>query len=290
MKMHDNEIDIDADLVARLVAEQFPDLAGREPRLLRSTGTVNAIYRLGGDLYARLPRMADSADIESEWQWLPRLAPHLPLPIPEPVGLGEPSADYPLRWAVYRWLGGESYQDGFVDEEQAAEILAGFVRALRQVDPTGAPRGGRRPLLELDTGTRSTITASVGVIDDVAALAVWDDALTAPVWTGPPTWIHTDLLRPNLLVRAGRLCAVIDFGGAGVGDPAMDEVAAWAVFGRDGRRVYRDRFEVDDGYLEPRPRLRPAPGRRDHPLLPRHQPLFRRHGATRTIEQILLER
>ena len=119
---------------------------------------------------------------------------------------------------------------------------------LRRIDPVaGAPRGGRRPLRELDAVTRAAIGSARGVIDSDAATAAWEHALRAPAWTGTPVWIHSDLLRPNLLVRDGRLCAVIDFGGAGVGDPAADVIAAWSVFGRAGRGVFRDALEVDDG-------------------------------------------
>jgi len=122
------------------------------------------------------------------------------------------------------------------------------VLQLRRIDPVGgAPRGGRKPLRELDAVTRAAINSAQGVIDSDAATAAWEHALQAPTWNGPPVWIHTDLLQPNLLVHNGRLCAVIDFGGAGVGDPAADVIAAWSVFSQTGRGVFRGALEVDDG-------------------------------------------
>jgi aminoglycoside phosphotransferase (APT) family kinase protein len=111
----------------------------------------------------------------------------------------------------------------------------------------GAPRGGRKPLRELDAVTRTAIKSARGVIDSDAATAAWECALEAPAWNGTPVWIHTDLLRPNLLVHGGRLRAVIDFGGVGVGDPAADVIAAWSVFGPHGRATFRDALGVDDG-------------------------------------------
>ncbi|MET0692513.1 MAG: aminoglycoside phosphotransferase family protein [Propionibacteriaceae bacterium] len=249
MKMHEDELDIDAGLVSRLVAAQFPELAALPVRHVRSTGTVNAIFRLGDDLYARLPRARTWAgDLDHEARWLPELAPRLTLPVPEVVGHGEPDAGYPLRWAIYRWIDGEPYADELVaDELAAARELARFVAELRRVEvPDGAPRGGRRPLSELDAGTRATLEASRGTIDADAALAVWELALQGPPWSGTPVWIHTDLLRPNVLVRNGAVCAVIDFGGAGVGDPAADVIAAWSVFGPAGRDEFRRLLEVDD--------------------------------------------
>lgn len=247
--MHDGEVDIDAELVRRLVATQFPWLTNLPIREFQATGTVNAIYRLGDHLYARLPRVQDWAqDLDKEWQWLPRLAPHLSLQTPEPVAHGHPESSYPFAWAIYRWIDGQPYADALVDDErEAARELAQFVVELRRIDPVGAPRGGRRPLRELDAVTRAAIQSARDAIDSEAATAAWERALQAPAWDGTAVWIHTDLLRSNVLVRDGRLCAVIDFGGAGVGDPAADVIAAWSVLGHTGRGVFRDTLDVDDG-------------------------------------------
>ena len=248
-KMHAGEVHIDAALVERLIAEQFPRWAGLPIRAVRSTGTVNAIYRLGDHLCARLPRVEEwEQDLEKEWRWLPKLAPHLSLRVPEPIGKGHPTGSYPFSWAVYGWIDGRPYSADLVDDEQqAARDLARFVAELRRIDPAGAPRSGRRPLRELDAVTRAAIEVARGVIDGDAATAAWERALEAPAWKGTPVWIHADLLRPNVLVRDGQLRAVIDFGGTGVGDPAADVIAAWSVFGRLGRRAFRDALDVDDG-------------------------------------------
>jgi aminoglycoside phosphotransferase (APT) family kinase protein len=250
MKMHDGELDIDAGLVRRLVAAQFHRLTGLPITAVQSTGTVNAIYRLGDHLCARLPRMQSWAqDLDKEWHWLPKLAPRLPLRVPEPVAKGHPASWYPFSWAIYRWIDGQPYADELIDDErQAAGDLAQFVAELRRIDPSaGAPRGGRKPLRELDAVTRAAVELARDVIDSDAATAAWERALEAPAWEGTPVWIHTDLLRPNLLVDGGRLRAVIDFGGAGVGDPAADVIAAWSVFGHAGRGTFRAALDVDDG-------------------------------------------
>jgi aminoglycoside phosphotransferase (APT) family kinase protein len=250
MKLHDGEVGIDAGLVRRLVAVQFPRLAGLQVSAVRSTGTVNAIYRLGDGLCARLPRVQRYAsDLVDELRWLPWLAPQLPLQVPEPVAVGQPAGGYPFPWAIYRWIDGQAYADELVDDERrAAADLARFVAELRMIDPVaGAPRAGRRPLRELDAATRTAIDSLRNVIDRDAAMAVWERALQAPAWHGTPAWIHTDLLRSNLLVGGGRLSAVIDFGAAGIGDPAADVIAAWSVFGRAGRETYRAVLGVDDG-------------------------------------------
>lgn len=250
VKMHDGEAEIDAGLVRRLLAAQFPDLAALPVREVRSTGTVNAIYRLGERFYARLPRLQRYVrGLEREWRWLPELAPGLTLRIPEPAGLGQPTEEYPFTWAIYRWIDGHPYADQLIDDERrAARDLARFVAELRQIPPAAdAPAGGRRPLAQLDAGTRTSITASAGAIDVSAALAAWESALQAPAWDGRPVWIHADLLRPNLLVVSGRLHAIIDFGSVGVGDPATDVIPAWAVFGPAGRAAFRAALGADDG-------------------------------------------
>ncbi len=249
MKMHDGEVGIDAGLVRRLVDGQFPRLAGLPVSAVQSTGTVNAIYRLGDHLCARLPRVQKYAgDLEDELRWLPWLAPQLSLRVPEPVATGHPAGGYPFPWAIYRWIDGQPYADELVeDERQAAIDLARFVAELRAIDPAGAPRAGRRPLRELDDATRTAIDSSRSVIDGDAVAAAWERALEAPAWEGTPVWIHTDLLRPNLLADGGRLSAVIDFGEAGIGDPAADVIAAWSVFGPAGRESFRGVLDVDDG-------------------------------------------
>jgi aminoglycoside phosphotransferase (APT) family kinase protein len=248
--MHDDEVDVDADIVRALLIEQRPDLAVLPLDRIASTGTVNALFRIGDDLVARLPLVEHwSADIEREWEWLPWLSARIgSLRIPEPVFKGRPNGTYPFVWSIYRWIEGEPYADELVDDEAgAAQTLARFVLELRSLPVEGAPAGGRAPLAELDEETREAIHDSAGVIDVDAAMRVWDEALESPTWDGDPIWIHTDLLRPNLLVHRGRLDAVIDFGGAGVGDPASDLTAAWATFGPTGRRAYREALAPDTG-------------------------------------------
>jgi aminoglycoside phosphotransferase (APT) family kinase protein len=247
--MHEGEVEIDVPMVQELIREQFPHLADLAVEPVVSTGTVNAIYRIGTDLYARLPRLAGwSADLLEELEWLPFLRPHLSLAIPEPVAQGGPGPGYPLPWAIYRWVGGDTYAiDRVHDERRAAADLAQFVVELRRIDPSGGPASGRLPLDQLDLATRAAIEQSGSVIDADRTIAAWERALRAPAWEGSPVWRHCDLLPPNLIVEGGRLKAVIDFGSAGVGDPAADVIPAWSVFGERGRAAFRHALDVDEG-------------------------------------------
>ena len=246
--MHVGEIEIDIPLVRRLLAEQFPDLADQPVTVLRSTGTVNAVYRIGETCYARLPRLDKWAgSLLKEWTWLPKLAPQLSLQIPKPLALGQPASGYPFTWAIYQWIEGTPYKEDAVQTaRQFVSDLANFVLELRSVPTQGAPAGGRALLAELDETTRAAIEASRGVIDTASVASAWAACLEAPPWNGEPVWIHSDLLKPNLLVQDGRLWAVIDFGSAGAGDPAMDVVPAWSVFDPVERELFRQALDVDE--------------------------------------------
>ncbi|MEW1913028.1 aminoglycoside phosphotransferase family protein [Kitasatospora sp. NPDC085895] len=252
-QMHPGMHPVDGDLVRRLVAGQFPRWAGAEVERVPSGGTVNAMYRLGEDMVVRLPLVAGGAgDVALERTWLPRLAPHLPAPVPEVLGAGRPAEGYPWPWSVYRWLAGENPGAGALSEPVLlAEDLAGFVAAMRSITLPAAPqahRGG--PVASLDAATRAAIEELRGIpeegVDCDAATAVWEEALRAPVRDGPPVWLHADLMPGNLLVADGRLTAVIDFGCAGVGDPACDLFPAWNLLPADAREVFRAALDVDD--------------------------------------------
>ncbi|MFD0275039.1 aminoglycoside phosphotransferase family protein [Kitasatospora sp. NPDC127111] len=244
---------MDDGLVRRLIAGQFPQWAGRTVERWPSGGTVNAVYRLGDDLVVRLPLVRGGAgDVAMEQEWLPRLAPHLPTRIPEVLGAGTPAEGYPWPWSVYSWLAGELPEAGALSEPALlAKDLAEFVAAMWVVPLPGAPRAHRGgPVASLDGETRAAVEALRGIpeegVDCDAVLAVWEDTLRAPAWDGPPVWLHGDLMPGNLLVDGGRLAAVIDFGCAGVGDPACDLFPAWNLLPADARAVFRAALAVDE--------------------------------------------
>ncbi|MFD4544331.1 aminoglycoside phosphotransferase family protein [Streptomyces bauhiniae] len=249
-KMRDGELDIDAPLVRRLIARRFPAWAELPVTRLRSSGTENAMFRLGPELVVRLPRHPGAvADVTHERDWLPRLGPGLPVAVPEPVGSGEPDDGFPWPWSVYRWLDGANPVAGAVAEpEQLAKELGAFVAALRRTATTDAPRSYRGgPLAGQDESTREALAQLGGSIDTAGATARWERALAAPVYTGQPVWAHADLSPGNVLVAGGgRLGAVIDFGCAGVGDPAVDLIVAWNLLPAPVRGVFRDAVGADD--------------------------------------------
>ena len=223
--MHEGELHTDAALVRRLLSAQFPQWVELPIERVASAGTSNALYRLGDDMVVRLPRIHWAAGGEDQdFQWLPRLAPLLPVAIPEPLAKGMPAEGYPWEWSVYTWLEGENPTVGAVtDPGSLVQDAVQFVAALQRVDLLDGPLTRRgAPLEGQDESARAALVALEGMIDTDAARAAWDEALAAPDWSGPPVWIHGDLLPGNLLLEGGRLTGVIDWGLLGVGDPACD--------------------------------------------------------------------
>jgi aminoglycoside phosphotransferase (APT) family kinase protein len=247
--MHCNEFNINTNIVQELIDEQFPEFSKLSITHVNSTGTVNAIFRLGNEFYIRLPRAINWAnDILKEWKWLPLLAPYLSLSIPVPVKLGRPNTLYPFYWAIYKWIDGDNYTDELIsDEHETARELAKFVTELHSIEiRKDAPGAGRLPLLNLNKITIDSIDASSDLIDRDNAILAWKHSLKTPIWKGHKVWIHADLLRPNILVEAGRLSAIIDFGSVGIGDPAFDIIPAWSVFNSEGRKTFRNSVNVDN--------------------------------------------
>jgi aminoglycoside phosphotransferase (APT) family kinase protein len=242
------EIDVDAALVRRLLEEQFPAWAGLPLHEAPSCGTVNALFRLGDDMIVRVPgREWGLGATDRESDWLPRLAPHLPVAVPEVLGRGEPTAECPLPWLITRLLPGATPTPGALE----APDLARFVMALGGVDATGAPpswRGGL-PLESYDAEVRRSI-AEIPNLDAASATAAWEQAIRLPAWQGRPVWVHADLWAGNVLVTEGRLSAVLDWATSGTGDPAYDLACAWTLLPAGARAVFRDAVSVDDATWE----------------------------------------
>ncbi|GAA4533711.1 MULTISPECIES: aminoglycoside phosphotransferase family protein [Nonomuraea] len=228
--MTDTEIEITADLVRDLLQEQHPDLAGLAVREVAG-GWGNQMWRLGDELAVRMQRMDPTPELQlKERRWLPVLAPRLPLPVPTPVRSGEPSERFPKHWTVMTWVPGEPLDHGSISRgAHAADTLAGFLRALHVEAPAEAPASsdlGAHP--KGCTGGFEQFLQAVDAVGDVRAVrAVWDDAVAAPEWEGPPVWVHGDLHPANVVVTDGTLSGVIDFGALFAGDPAWDLAAAW---------------------------------------------------------------
>ncbi|MFH9404162.1 aminoglycoside phosphotransferase family protein [Streptomyces sp. NPDC017638] len=256
MTLHENEIPVDETLVRSLLREQRLRWAAL-PLSPAGAGTDNTMYRLGDDLLVRLPRTAGHArSVRKEQKWLPRLAPLLPCPIPEVVHAGTPADAFPLVWSVHRWIDGdEAGLDTVRDWAAFGADLAAVVRELHRIDLGGATRtgdlgwyrgGSLRPCDEWVGRCLEDCRTTVGSELDIDALEeLWRAALALPEPCGPHVWLHGDLKPTNLLVRDGRLHAVIDFGTLSVGFPDAEHATLWDLPPR-ARQAYRDTLDLDE--------------------------------------------
>ncbi|MFC9125816.1 aminoglycoside phosphotransferase family protein [Streptomyces sp. NPDC057099] len=234
--MTHTEIEITPELIRELLLDQHPDLADR-PLRLGARGWDNQLWRLGDDLAVRLPWATGSVDalLRKEHTWLPVLAPTLPLEVPVPQRLGEPTDRFPHAWIVTTWVqGAPADRAPATRAAESAEALAAFLTALHRPAPEGAPvgRGRGGPLSEYAEGfaRQLAMVMELGLLPDPEPVrAILDDALAAPDWTGPAVWLHADLHAANVLTADGTFCGVIDFGDLCAGDPACDLAAAWSL-------------------------------------------------------------
>lgn len=250
-------LDPDPDLVVRLLREQAPQLADQPVRPSPASGSSNWVFRLGDTRAVRLPRSDDyERDLLTEVTWLPRLGPALSVSVPEVELAGEPSEVFPRAWAVVSWVPGELPVD--LDDAQQGALAASlgqFVQSLHTVDVTGVPVGGEHWGYRAGEPVTDTIDSwADDVASDLSDLfqpgqvrEAWRRLRDVPPASTPPCWIHTDLSAENLLIGPdGRLTGVIDFGGLGVGDRAVDLLYAWSMFDAPARDVLRAAAGADD--------------------------------------------
>lgn len=245
--MHADEIAVDLDLASRLVAEQFPQWQDEPVSRVAAAGTVNATFRIGSALSARFPLRAADPDetatiLEQEAAAMAEFAACCPFPTPRHIAFGRPGHGFPLPWSVQTWLPGDvATPDGLADSAAFAQDLGTLIGALRRADTcgrtfAGAGRGGR--LAGHDDWIGACFDRSGDLVDVPAARALWARLRTVPS-SGPDVMSHGDLIPANLLVSGQHLVGVIDAGGFGPADPALDLVAAWHLLGRDGRQLLR---------------------------------------------------
>lgn len=252
--MHDDQLHVDEAMVRRLVADQFPQWRGLHVREVRSAATVNAIFRIGDHLAARLPlRMQDPVDVlawlRAEVAAAEELATLTTVPTPTPVALGGPGQGYPLPWCVQTWLPGTDAT--VLDPGQStafATDLAAFISSLRAADTVGrrfanTGRGGQ--LTDHDAWMDMCFENSHQLLDVTRLRALWVELRALP-HIDPDVMCHGDLTPPNVLVRGGRLAGVLDGGGFGPADPALDLVGAWHLLEERAREVLRAELGCSD--------------------------------------------
>ncbi|MEU3189393.1 aminoglycoside phosphotransferase family protein [Streptomyces sp. NPDC006992] len=256
MTLHENEVRVDEAVVRSLLREQQPEWSAL-PLSPAGEGTDNRMYRLGEQLLVRLPRTPDNAKaVRKEQTWLPRLAPHLSCRIPEPVYAGIPSSAFPLAWSVYRWIDGDEAGLGpVIDWPAFGADLAAMVQSLHSIPLMGATRqgelswyrgGGLQACDRWISECFDNCRTIEGLDLDIAHLwHLWQCALASSEPSGHQVWLHGDLKPSNLLVRQGKLHAVIDFGALSVGFPDAEHSPLWD-FPPGARQAYWDAMSLDN--------------------------------------------
>ena len=254
MTMHADQLSVPVETVRRLVAEQFPQWAELSIRPLASSGTVNALFRIGDHLTGRFP--LQPIEVAAARQWLQEeaeaareLAGRTAYATPEPMAIGEPGAGYPLPWSVQTWVPGTSAAEDDPSGSVAfAHDLASFILGVRSIDTRGrtfarSGRGG--DLRSHDAWMRECFVRSEDLVDVARLRRIWASLRDLP-WASPDVMTHGDLTPGNVLVADGRLAGVIDVGGLGPADPALDLVAAWHLLQSGPRERLRADLGTDD--------------------------------------------
>lgn len=252
MPMHADEFLIDEVLIGRLLSEQAPQWSNLPIRRLASSGTDNAIFRLGDHLALRIPKRPTAvALLAKELDWLPHFQ-GLPLQVPVLRFRGRADIWPDCEFGIFDWVEGKiASPHNIADAGIAARDLARFLKALHEKDIAGAPAAGelnsrRGVALDLlSTATRQSIDVLADEIDARGTHALWEEAcLTRGQKT--PVWLHGDLKADNLITRDGVLHGVIDWGLSAVGDPAADYATAWVWVEPSARAEFQATLDVDD--------------------------------------------
>jgi aminoglycoside phosphotransferase (APT) family kinase protein len=244
-------IKIDVDLVSKLINSQFPEWSTLDIKPVKKSGNDNRTFHLGNSMSVRLP--SDEAyvpQVEKEQKWLPILAKKLSTPISEPLAKGLPSDDYSFPWSVNKWLDGETLALENIDNlNQFANELGRFLVDLQSIDATGGPLAGEHnfyrggDIVVYDEECRDAIN-NMNTFNKHLLKEIWELAL-ASKWGNEPVWVHGDIAPGNILIKNGKMCAVIDFGILGVGDPSCDAAMAWTFFDESSRNVFKTALNFD---------------------------------------------
>jgi aminoglycoside phosphotransferase (APT) family kinase protein len=245
--------EISTSLVSRLVASQFPQWKHLPVIPIHPSGWDNRTYRLGDEMIARLPSAPRYEEkINKEFIWLPKLAPLLPLQIPFPLEKGTSCKDYPFNWLINRWIEGQTACTGQINDlTEFAFTLASFLTTFQHIDTNNAPlaglhssyRGGSIAFYNKEVN--QALNLLQGKIDSERAKNIWEKGLTTS-WKKKPLWVHGDINLGNLLVRDGKLVAIIDFGQLAIGDPACDLTIAWTFFQGKSRAIFKETLALDE--------------------------------------------
>lgn len=248
-KLHKDEIDISEEKVYSLLKEQKPEWAECSIQRIESSGSDNALFRLGDDFLMRMPRIEWAvSSILKEAEWVPKIASNISIPISESVFTGLPSKLYPWHWLILPWYEGQNPE--FEKADELGKLAGDLANFCNQIHALSLPRGplSRRgiALNEIDIQTRQSLSMLGDEVDVARVERLWKSFCALPTWAHAPVWLHGDLHQGNMVTQNGRLAAVIDFSDVGIGDPACDYIAAWSLFGPQSRATFKRNIALLD--------------------------------------------
>lgn len=251
--MHKDDLPVTETLIRTLLADQTPQWAELPLHRINSSGTDNALFRLGDGLVLRIPRRATAALlISKELDWLPHLI-GLPLEVPKLRHRGHVNLGIDCEFGIFDWMEGDiAIPENIVNPDKAAVSLASFLKALHMISIDDAPFAGPInshrgvPLVEMANHTLSAIEIVSDEIDALAAMELWKSAVSEK-HMAPSVWLHGDLKADNLLTIGGKMSGVIDWGLSAVGDPAADYASAWSWVAPSARKTFRQVLALNDG-------------------------------------------
>lgn len=246
-------MNINVEVVSKLINEQFKEFSNLEIRPVEKSGHDNRTFHLGDDMSIRMPSgKAYSKQIEKEVKWLPLFKENISFNVSTPIAVGRKSQYYPYLWSINKWIDGETVTYENVDNlNEFARDLARFLKELQSIDASEGPiagahnfyRGG--DLKVYDRETRVTLENLKDVFEKDKLEKIWNEAVSTE-YKEEPLWIHGDVAVGNLLVKDGKLNAVIDFGILGTGDPACDYVMSWTFFNYESRLIFKEALKCDE--------------------------------------------
>lgn len=247
-------IEITTQTAQMLVNSQFPQWKHLPIRPVEKSGHDNRTFHLGDKMTIRLPSDVNYvAQVEKEIKWLPMLQKFITLPISSPIAKGQPESFYPFPWSVNHFIEGETVSQSNIAKAELAICLKRFLKELQAIDTAGAPLAGKHNFYrggDLSVYHEETETALAQLKEELPVEKLryfWERAMSSE-WTEQAVWVHGDIAPGNLLVHNRTLCAVIDFGVMGVGDPACDYAMAWTFFDEESRNEFLR--ELDAGTID----------------------------------------
>lgn len=251
----DSSLNITPELAHKLILKQFPEYGHLPVKSVEKQGHDNRSFRLGDEMLIRMPTDEQYAlKVAKEQDLLPKLASYLSFDITAPIKMGALSADYPYPFSIYKWLEGKSINlinKEEINLEELAFDMAIFLKELQLIKDVSGSMPGQHNwwrgdhISVYDKDAQEQIAKLAGIIDAEKAMDLWNRALSTK-WNKVPVWIHGDFAIGNMLMKDGKLSAVIDFGGIGMGDPACDLVIAWTYLEEKSREIFIREMNLDE--------------------------------------------